>query len=104
MRKARRSISARNLSSARVCSRTTPLVAGAEPSATIQAAVSVPKPDMPRPLAVSTDCLRPGYNGGDGERLTVPAPDQQLTHMACDRCCKICKRGQATHPEHLATD
>src|SRR5580692_5805822 len=104
MRKARRSISARNLSSARVCSRTTPLVADAELSATIQAAVSVPKPDMPRPLARGANCLRYGYNGGPAQRLTVGAPDQRLTHMVCDGCCKICNRRHTTHLEDGVTN
>src|ERR1700733_7141440 len=103
MRKARRATSAKNLSSARVCSRTTPLVAVAGLSATIQAAVSVPKPDMPRPLALAANCPRYGYNAGPGPRLTVSAPDQQLTHMVCDRDCKICNRRHATHREDGAT-
>ena len=40
----------------------------------------------------------------DLERLTVRAPDQQLTHMACDESCKICKRRHATHLEDGATN
>jgi hypothetical protein len=43
-------------------------------------------------------------NGGRRGRLTMPAPDQQLTHMMCDRCCKICKRRQASHLEDNVTD
>src|SRR5579862_6071329 len=94
MRNARRSISARNLFSSCVCSRTTPLGAGAGPSHTIQAEVSVSKPDMPRPLA-STESLLRGINAGRACWLTGgPAQDQRLTHILRDVPCNICKDAQ----------
>src|ERR1700722_17043660 len=90
MRNARRSMSARNLSSSRVCSRTAPLGAGAGPSHTIQALGSVSKPDIPRPLA-STGSTRYGYNACGSRRLTASSQDQRLTHIDFDPPCNICK-------------
>src|SRR5580693_1451206 len=103
MRNARRSISAKNLFSSCVCSRTAPLGAGAGPSHTIQAAVSVSKPDMPRPLA-STESLLPGINAHRVGRLTEgPAQDQRLTHILRDVACNICNDTQQAVLEDDAT-
>src|SRR5580704_2303120 len=83
MRKARRSISAKNLSSSLVYSRTAPSGAGAGLSQTIQAVLSVPKRAM-RIISV------PGINAYPRAWLTpLTAQDQRLTHTACDSRCNI---------------
>src|ERR1700733_9434736 len=86
MRNARRSISAKNFSSSLVYSRTAPSGAGAGPSQTIQAVLSVSKRAM-RIISIQ------GINAYPQGWLTPrTAQDQQLTHIACDSRCNIFDR------------